>query len=309
MQELTAEGRRVVGEVADRHDFSTEAVMTLLHALSAGNGTMAQFDHPELGGMGQWSQGGMVMIGDMFNNALKHRVDAACVDLARELEERPLFAPKEAPSPGPTQTQTQAQGGTHRAQAAGYGHGGSGASMVMSSGGKPSGNWWPTDLGSPSSTGSQNHLRYAYFPQSRRLALDVDGRITVYDTEDHQISGFSQQQGGDASIMLTSQHGLVRVADLTIVSPVHVPGPAHVPAPDHGSAPVFRPTPIGGTQDAPPPRTGQYVDPPTLAQPAASKAKEDEIFATIERLAGLKQKGILSDEEFAAKKAELLARL
>jgi hypothetical protein len=34
-----------------------------------------------------------------------------------------------------------------------------------------------------------------------------------------------------------------------------------------------------------------------------------EIIATIERLAQLKDKGILTEEEFAAKKAELLGRL
>jgi len=38
-------------------------------------------------------------------------------------------------------------------------------------------------------------------------------------------------------------------------------------------------------------------------------AQETDIFAKIERLADLQQKGILSPEEFAAKKAELLSRL
>ena len=36
---------------------------------------------------------------------------------------------------------------------------------------------------------------------------------------------------------------------------------------------------------------------------------QQDVFATIEKLAGLKAKGILSDEEFQAKKAELLGRL
>jgi hypothetical protein len=36
---------------------------------------------------------------------------------------------------------------------------------------------------------------------------------------------------------------------------------------------------------------------------------EIDIFAKIERLADLQKKGILSPEEFAAKKAELLSRL
>lgn len=41
--------------------------------------------------------------------------------------------------------------------------------------------------------------------------------------------------------------------------------------------------------------------------PAAGAA--DEVFAKLERLAELRDKGILSEEEFAAKKGELLARL
>ena len=71
--ELTPEGRRLVEDVAQRHGVSADAVLTLLQAVAAGHGTSAQFSHPELGGMGQWSQGGMIMVGDMFNNALKYQ--------------------------------------------------------------------------------------------------------------------------------------------------------------------------------------------------------------------------------------------
>jgi len=37
--------------------------------------------------------------------------------------------------------------------------------------------------------------------------------------------------------------------------------------------------------------------------------QEADIFAAIEKLSALKEKGILSDSEYSAKKAELLARL
>ncbi len=37
--------------------------------------------------------------------------------------------------------------------------------------------------------------------------------------------------------------------------------------------------------------------------------KPDEVMATLEKLGDLKAKGILTDEEFAAKKAELLKKL
>lgn len=37
--------------------------------------------------------------------------------------------------------------------------------------------------------------------------------------------------------------------------------------------------------------------------------EESDIFAKIERLAELRQKGILSEQEFASKKSELMSRL
>jgi hypothetical protein len=48
---------------------------------------MAQFSHPDLGGRGQWSAGGMTMIGDMFNDALKTKVKQLCSELASILSQ------------------------------------------------------------------------------------------------------------------------------------------------------------------------------------------------------------------------------
>ena len=47
--------------MARRYAVSSDAVMTLLQALVNSNGNMAQFNHPELGGGGQWMRGGMTM--------------------------------------------------------------------------------------------------------------------------------------------------------------------------------------------------------------------------------------------------------
>ncbi len=71
--------------VAERHGVSLDAVRHLVQALERGHGTMAQFDHPDLGGMGQWFSGGMVMVGRMFDDGLKARVDALCTELAAAL--------------------------------------------------------------------------------------------------------------------------------------------------------------------------------------------------------------------------------
>lgn len=203
MEPLSPEGLEIIGELARRYGVSTQAVTTLLQALISGHGTMAQFDHPELGGLGQWAQGGMTMIGDMFNNALKAKVDGLCSDLANLLRQEPSLTRES------TSSQTQGQGGT----------GGSGnvSLFVPAAGGSPAG-WWGADLGAASATGSQNNIRYAYFPASRRLAIAIGDNVTVYDTADHVISGVSQQQSGDASLSFVSQRGLVRVADLRVAS-------------------------------------------------------------------------------------------
>ena len=45
----------LVARLAVRHGLSDAAVKEVLRALCAGGGTMAQFSHPEFGGMAQWS--------------------------------------------------------------------------------------------------------------------------------------------------------------------------------------------------------------------------------------------------------------
>ena len=105
MHELSPEGRQSVSDIAQRHGVSADAAVTLLRALIAGQGTMAQFSHPELGGMGQWSQGGMIMVGDMFNHGLKARIDAICTELASLLRNQPSMI-----APISTQSQHQSSG-------------------------------------------------------------------------------------------------------------------------------------------------------------------------------------------------------
>jgi hypothetical protein len=83
----------------------------------------------------------MTMVGDMFNYGLKATVSGLCSELSSLLGSQQLFTPLPAQS---------APGGGFIA---------------------PGNAWWPAELGSPSSSGGQNDARYAYFPQSRRLAI------------------------------------------------------------------------------------------------------------------------------------------
>jgi Short C-terminal domain len=265
MPELSSDGRKAVAEIAGRTGFSAEAVTAMLAAVAAGKGGMAQFSHPEFGGSGQWMGGGAIMISDMFNNALKARVDALCNELAALVRRDPSFA-------GDGAFQSQSQGGLGGGWSSGLftSDPGQGPGMVAAG------------LRNAGQVGAQNDVRYAYFPSIRRLAIDRGGNVTIYDTQDHQIGGFSQQQPGAGSFRFTSQSGPVDVSRLPVI-----------PGEREAAAPEREPKPLAAEHS-----------------PSAKAATgHDAIFASIERLAELHKRGVLTDEEFSTKKAELLARL
>lgn len=295
MDHLTDTGRSALEAAASRHGFSQDAARAMLDALAAGGGSQAQFSHPEFGGMGQWSRGGMIMIGDMFNNGLKYRVDALANDLSGIATDPSSFA--------------QAPRGSAR--------GGS--------------DWWPDGLGSPSSVGAQNDMRYAVFPGSRRLAVDQGGRVTLYDTGDHNIGGASQQQGGGQNLSFSSQHGTVTLDSLSVVDgDGGSTTPQQQQSQPQGWSNQSQSSGSGQSgsgqwqgqggqwQDQSPPQSQAYE--PRAEEPAfepevkpqaaqGGRQAGGDPLALLERLAELRDKGVLSDEEFAAKKAEILSRL
>jgi Short C-terminal domain len=250
MQALTPAGQNIVNDISRRYGLSQNSTVNMLVAVNNGGGTMAQFSCPELGS-GQWMRGGMTMVSDMFNHSLKATVNNLCGELSNALANNQIFQP--APQ--------------------GSGSGGN--------------NWWPGDLGSPSSSGSQNNTRYAYFPQTRRLAVQRDGQVTVFDTQNHNIGGVSQQQGGGSSLTFTSQFGTVSTLSLPLVS-----GPG---LQQGGNANNFAAPPA---QSAPPSQ-----------QPRNVSQGSSDLMTLLEKLGQLRDAGILTPEEFAAKKTDLLSRL
>ncbi|RTE66101.1 SHOCT domain-containing protein [Amphritea opalescens] len=271
MQNLTADGQQLVNNLSQKYNLSYDAVVHMLIAVNNGSGTMAQFNCPELGGSGQWMRGGMTMVGDMFNNGLKNTVDNLCNELANGLANLQIFVPIPQGTPGSNQ-------------------------------------WWPVGLGQPFSSGAQNNIRYAVFPN--RLAVELNGQVTVYNTLDNNISGVSQQQGGDTSLTFSSQYGTIAVNSLPIVS-----GPGIAPAPQRNFA---QPAQNTNTQsnnapnnnipanDAPAP-----INPPQASNPVntPNTASIDETLQVIEKLAKLKDAGAISENEYNAKKTELLSRI
>ena len=214
----------------------------------------------------------MTMVGDMFNNSLKGSVDSLCSEIANILNNQPGLL----------------QSGTFQSQTQSSGQQAMGAAPLPPSElfvPDPQSQWYPAELGVPNAYGSQNNVRYAYFADARRLAVDTNGDVWVYDTLEHQIGGFSQQQGASGSIVFSSQFGNVNLASLPVVY-------------RHGQPVTVNPS-----------TTTDTFAPSGVNTPSVSRGASAEIFEAIERLGELKTKGILSDDEFNAKKAELLGRL
>ena len=99
------------------------------------------------------------------------------------------------------------------------------------------------------------------------------------------MSGVSQQQGPGSTVTFTSQHGVVEGTSLPLMAS------GRLGSPDVESSASTHPA----------------AAPPPASDMAAAQATD--ILATLERLAELRHKDILSEEEFAKKKAELLRRL
>jgi hypothetical protein len=185
--------KTLLQEVSRRNRLSEEAVSVLLKALESSGYTMAQFNHPELGGMGQWS-GGMTMIGDFSNSELKGRVERACCELADGMKhcsgaENP-GAETGSPSPGILDSTIS----DHRSES--------------------KKTWWPESFGAISSSGSQNGCDYAYSRETNRLAIRQGSQVTIYDTGKHEIYGAAQQQGSSSSIEFQSQLGTITASEL-----------------------------------------------------------------------------------------------
>ncbi|MGN7735418.1 SHOCT domain-containing protein [Sinorhizobium sp. Sb3] len=123
----------------------------------------------------------------------------------------------------------------------------------------------------------------------------------VYDTKDHRIGGFSQQQSDDQSLSFTSQYGLVKISELDVIR-------------QGGKEPADTPATEASAAKAAPsifaPSAPESAEPQQGAHPAPEAVRSDgDIFDKIERLAALHAKGILTDQEFEATKSELLSRL
>jgi hypothetical protein len=274
MQKLSNVGENIVNSIASRYGLSYGAVVHMLVAVNNGGGSMAQFNCPELGGSGQWMRGGMTMVGDMFNNGLKTTVNNLCSELANALANNQMFP-------------------------------------VVTAGTPSSNQWWPAELGSPFSSGAQNNSRYAVFPN--RLAVELNGQVSVYDTLNHNIGGVSQQQGNNQTLTFTSQFGNIATNNLPLISGPGMQPPAQTnfaQPTEFKQAPPSQPAP----QNNPPANhsnanSGNLNTASNNSNTSNTNYDVNQTLDLLGKLAQLRDAGALSEDEFNTKKAQLLSRI
>lgn len=130
--------------------------------------------------------------------------------------------------------------------------------------------WWPSDWGEPAASGALGNYGYAFFDGAQRLAIRHGDDVALYETGGHHITGIAHAQPDTlANLVLTTPSRELPLVELR---------PCAAQASDvRGSA--------GGDRNM------------------------NNILQAIEKLGALHREGVLSDEEFAANKRELLARL
>lgn len=142
--------------------------------------------------------------------------------------------------------------------------------------------------------------------------VEQAGAQIVYDTGEYTFSGLSRQQPADGrSISFSSDFGPVMLADLPRVDLATL-DTALKDMTSRNEPPSEIPSTPGGVPATSPEATALLsllatVDAIPIVRPGESNP--DDILGLIERLADLLAKGILSEQEFAAKKTELLTRL
>jgi hypothetical protein len=182
----------VIPEIAARYLIPEEKVREIYGQLQANGGTQCQFECVQLGGPVQWMPG-MVMTSRLHDHDLRARVDGLCSELCAIVRGMDTAAPaafrRDADAP-PAASRVDLPAGE---------------------------SWWPATLGSPTASGDQNGVRYAYFPDKHRLLLQEGARIDAYDTQDYRLTGVAQQQGHTRSITFNSDHGPVPLSQFKCV--------------------------------------------------------------------------------------------
>jgi hypothetical protein len=184
----------VVPEIAQRYQVPEPFVRELYQQLERTGGRQCQIDCPSLGGPVQWMPG-MVTVSRPHDRYLQSRVDGLCSELAAIVQGSDTSAP----------AALRREAGT-----------GPSAGCVGLAAGE---SWWPASFGHPASSGEQNGIRYAYFPDQHRVLIQHGARIDAYDTGGHHLGGVAQQQqqGSTRTLTFSSDQGPVDIKALPCV--------------------------------------------------------------------------------------------
>lgn len=167
-------------QLSNTHHVSVEAIQVLVRALVEGGYRSANFNHPELGGVGKWN-GGDVILGDMSQEALRLKIWRIVQGLLPTLQQ--------TIPPEPIQEAD--------------------ATFVMP--------WWnDVTLREPVLKGMFESTTFGYFLEGARVVVKQSEHITHYDASGHLVTDLQMMSGarGQMVLVLQTLSGDIAVSDL-----------------------------------------------------------------------------------------------
>ena len=81
-----------------------------------------------------------------------------------------------------------------------------------------SASWPPPQLRRPTSSGTHGNVKFAFFADKKRLLIETDGALQIFDSGAHQIREVDEPGGERPTVEFISQNGRHPICELRLLS-------------------------------------------------------------------------------------------
>jgi hypothetical protein len=199
---------QIITNLAKKYGLPVEIVNQLAHEMQKTRGESIRFDIEYLGGKGRWKLNQSASVGNGFDAELNNFITDLCSDLSDQIRANTVDDNQDDGDDEPT-IPSRPRSKSALDDTIGI------APLSL----KPN-VWWPEDFGDePDIMGHIGELRYAYFPQRRRLVLRQGLRNRIFDTASFDIHEIvSGNESGFFNLIVLTNHGEFLLADFREVA-------------------------------------------------------------------------------------------
>jgi hypothetical protein len=199
---------QIISSLAKKYGLPSEIVQQLAYEMQKNRGEAVRFDIEYLGGKGRWKLNQSASVGNGFDVELNNFITDLCSDLSDHIRADAANVDDDDDDEAPT-IPSRPRGNSALDDTIGI------PPLSL----KPN-VWWPEDFGDePDMTGHVGEIRYAYFPQRRRLVLRQGLRNRIFDTANFDVQEIAVgTESGFFNLVVLTSHGDFRLGDFREVA-------------------------------------------------------------------------------------------